>query len=433
MTAALIIVFVLAYAAIALEEPLKTNKSSSALIGAGVLWIIYAMSVGMPELVDEELNESLVETAQIAFFLLGAMTIVEVIDAHDGFDVITSRLRARTLATLLIFICSVTFVLSAILDNLTTTIVMISLCKRLLEERSDRLLFAGMIVIAANAGGAWSPMGDVTTTMLWIGGQVTTLAVITKLILPSLVNMAIPLAIVSYGLRGKPILAPEKAEPVEGARTTTPFERNLMFGAGLAALVSVPVFKTVTHLPPFLGVLLGLGVLWAIGDHIHKEKPYEQKKHVTIAHALTRIDMSAITFFIGILLAVASLSHAGILAALADWLDATIGRLDLIVIAIGFVSAIVDNVPMVAGAMGMYSMEVHPTDSFLWEFLAYCAGTGGSIFIIGSAAGVAAMGLEKIDFIWYMKRFSLLATFGYIAGALVYILQQEVIGHAAVV
>jgi Na+/H+ antiporter NhaD/arsenite permease-like protein len=428
MTAALIIVFVLAYAAIALEEPLKTNKSSAALIGAGLLWIIYAMSVGMPELVDEELNESLVETAQIAFFLLGAMTIVEVIDAHDGFAVITSRLKARTLATLMLFLCTVTFFLSAILDNLTTTIVMISLCRRLLAERQDRLLFAGMIVISANAGGAWSPMGDVTTTMLWIGGQVTTMAVITKLIVPSLINLAVPLAIVSYGLRGKPILAPPEVVPADEFRQTTPFERNLMFTAGLLALISVPVFKTVTHLPPFLGVLFGLGVLWAIGDHIHKEKPYEQRKRVTIAHALTRIDMSAITFFIGILLAVATLTHAGILAALADWLDATVGRLDLIVIAIGFVSAIVDNVPMVAGAMWMYSMEVHPQDSFLWEFLAYCAGTGGSIFIIGSAAGVAAMGLEKIDFIWYMKRFSLLAIVGYLAGAAAYIAQYQIVG-----
>jgi Na+/H+ antiporter NhaD/arsenite permease-like protein len=424
----LILVFVLVYAAIALEEPLKTNKSAAALIGAGVLWTIYALATGTPEIVDEELNASLVETAQIAFFLLGAMTIVEVIDAHDGFAVVTSRLKARTMSTLLLFICVVTFFLSAILDNLTTTIVMISVCKGLLEERKDRLLFAGMIVISANAGGAWSPMGDVTTTMLWIGGQVTTVAIVTKLILPSLVNMAVPLAIVSYGLRGKPIVAPAKAESEAGWRQTTPFERNLMFAAGLGALVSVPVFKTVTHLPPFLGVLLGLGVLWAIGDWIHKEKAHDERQRVTIAHALTRIDMSAITFFIGILLAVATLEHAGILEALADWLDQAIGRLDLIVMAIGLVSAVIDNVPMVAGAMGMYSMETHPTDSFLWEFLAYCAGTGGSILIIGSAAGVAAMGIEKIEFIWYMKRFSLLAIGGYLAGALVYIAQYHLLG-----
>ncbi len=429
MTAILIVVFVLAYAAIALEEPLKVNKSAAALIGAGLLWSIYALATGLPEVVDEELNESLVETAQIAFFLLGAMTIVEVIDAHDGFDVITGRMQAKTLATLMIFICVVTFFLSAILDNLTTTIVMISLCKRLLAEKADRLLFAGMIVISANAGGAWSPMGDVTTTMLWIGGQVTALAIVTKLIAPSLVNMVVPLAIVAWGLRGKPIVAPEAVSPHEDWRQTTPFERNLMFTAGLVALVSVPVFKTITHLPPFLGVLLGLGLLWAIGDRVHREKPYEERKRVTIAHALARIDMSAITFFIGILLAVATLQHAGVLAGLADFLDRSIGRLDLIVVAIGLVSAIVDNVPMVAGAMGMYPMSAHPTDSFLWEFLAYCAGTGGSILIIGSAAGVAAMGIEKIDFIWYLKRFSLLALVGYLAGALVYVLQQEVIGH----
>jgi len=428
MTAALVTIFVLAYAAIALEEPLKINKSAAALIGAGLLWTVYALTSGNAPLVDEELNESLVETAQIAFFLLGAMTIVEVVDAHDGFDVITSRLKARTLATLTVFICGVTFFLSAILDNLTTTIVMISLVKRLLKERDDRLLLAGMIVIAANAGGAWSPMGDVTTTMLWIGGQITSLAIITKLFLPSLVNMLVPLAIVAYGLRGKPIVAPERASGPDAANETTPFERNLMFTLGLAALLSVPVFKAVTHLPPFLGILFGLGLLWAIGDRVHMEKPYNERKRVTIAHALTRIDMSAITFFIGILLAVATLEHAGMLRSLAQWLDTVIGRLDVIVLSIGLVSAIVDNVPMVAAAMGMYDMATYPTDSFLWEFMAYCAGTGGSILIIGSAAGVAAMGIEKIDFIWYMRRFSLLALAGYGAGALVYIVQYHLAG-----
>jgi Na+/H+ antiporter NhaD/arsenite permease-like protein len=424
MTAALIIVFVLTYLTIALEEPLKVNKSAAALIGAGLLWTVYALATGNASLVDEELGESLVDTAQIAFFLLGAMTIVEVVDAHDGFDVITSRLRARTLATLLLFICGVTFFLSAVLDNLTTTIVMISLVKRLLRERDDRLTFAGMIVIAANAGGAWSPMGDVTTTMLWIGGQVTSLVIVTKLIVPSLVNIVVPLAIVAYGLRGRPAIAPDAAAGNRSSDfVTSRFERNLMFALGLAALLAVPVFKAVTHLPPFLGILLGLGVLWAIGDRIHHEKPYAERQRVSIAHALTRIDMSAITFFIGILLAVATLEHGGILRSLAVWLDATIGRLDVIVVAFGLLSAVVDNVPMVAAAMGMYDMATYPTDSFLWEFMAYCAGTGGSILIIGSAAGVAAMGLEKIDFLWYLRRFALLALIGYLAGALVYIAQ----------
>ena len=428
MIAVLISVFVLTYLAIALEEPLKVNKSAAALLGAGLLWTIYALATGDAAVVDEELSHSLVDTAQIAFFLLGAMTIVEVVDAHDGFDVITSRLRARTLASLLVFICGVTFFLSAVLDNLTTTIVMISLVKRLLREHDHRLIFAGMIVISANAGGAWSPMGDVTTTMLWIGGQVTSLAIVTRLIVPSLVNMLVPLAIVAYGVRGRPILAPERsAEPMAGEYVTTPFERNLMFALGLAALLAVPVFKAVTHLPPFLGILFGLGLLWAVGDRIHHEKPHMERRRVTIAHALTRIDMSAITFFIGILLAVATLEHGGILRSLALWLDATIGRLDVIVVAFGLLSAIIDNVPMVAAAMGMYDMGTHPTDSFLWEFMAYCAGTGGSILIIGSAAGVAAMGVEKIDFVWYLRRFGALALGGYFAGAAVYIIQANLI------
>lgn len=428
MTAALIAVFVLTYGAIALEGPLRINKSAAALVGAGLLWTIYAVASGDAALANRELDESLVQTAQIAFFLLGAMTIVEVIDAHDGFAVITSRLKARTLATLTVFICFVTFFLSAVLDNLTTAIVMISLCRRLLKEREDRLVLAGMIVISANAGGAWSPMGDVTTTMLWIGGQVTTAAIMTKLILPSLVNMLVPLAIVAYGLRGRPVVAPELAQAEQGeAWPTSPFERRLMFALGLAALLSVPLFKAITHLPPFMGILLGLGVLWAIGDRIHSQKPAGERQRVTIADALTRIDLSAITFFVGILLAVAVLEHAAVLASLARALDAAIGRLDVIVLAFGLVSAVVDNVPMVAAAMGMYDLGAHPPDSFLWEFMAYCAGTGGSILIIGSAAGVAAMGAEKIDFLWYLRRFGALALAGYFAGALVYIAQTELL------
>ena len=285
-----------------------------------------------------------------------------------------------------------------------------------------------MIVISANAGGAWSPMGDVTTTMLWIGGQVTSLAIVTKLIVPSLVNMLVPLAVVAYGLRGKPIVAPDRRAEIGAAgHVTSAFERNLMFALGLAALLAVPVFKAVTHLPPFLGILFGLGLLWAIGDRIHREKPFDHRRRVTIANALTRIDMSAITFFIGILLAVATLEHSGVLSALAGWLDAEIGRLDIIVVAFGLLSAIVDNVPMVAAAMGMYDMATYPTDSFLWEFMAYCAGTGGSILIIGSAAGVAAMGVEKIDFLWYMRRFAGLALAGYFAGALVYVAQTSLL------
>jgi len=423
----LVIAFVLAYALIALEEPLKINKAATALVGAGLLWIIYTLSTGNPARVNEELAGSLVETAQVAFFLMGAMTIVEVVAAHDGFDIITSQLRAKTLAGLLVFLCIVTFFLSAVLDNLTTTIVMVSLVTRLLGERQDRLLLAGMIVIAANAGGAWSPMGDVTTTMLWIGGQVSALPIVTKLFLPSLVNLLVPLAIVGWTVRGRPLLL-AAADPASATAATPAFERNLMFVLGLAALLWVPLFKAWTHLPPFLGILFGLGVLWTIGEVLHRNKSFEERQRVTIANALTRIDMNAIVFFVGILLAVATLEHAGILASLARALDATFGRLDLIVMTIGLVSAVIDNVPMVAAAMGMYSLEAFPQDSFLWEFMAYCTGTGGSILIIGSAAGVAAMSIEKIEFVWYLKRFSLLAISGYVAGALVYIAQFRLTG-----
>jgi Na+/H+ antiporter NhaD/arsenite permease-like protein len=425
MTAALIIVFVAAYAAIAFEEPLRINKTAAALVGAGLLWTIYAVANGNPRQFNDQLDHSLVDTAQIAFFLIGVMTVVEVVDAHDGFAAITSRLRTRTLAGLTVFITLVTFALSAVLANLTVAIVMISLARRLVSEQRDRLMLAGMIVIASNAGGAWSPIGDVTTTMLWIGGQVTTGAIVTRLILPSLVNVLVPLAFVAWRQRGKPILAPEHQREEPGG--TSAFERNLMFALGIVALLSVPVFKAATGLPPFLGTLFALGVLWAVGDLLHRGKDRDDRRRVTIVEALTRIDMAAIVFFIGILLAVATLQHAGVLADLARWLDVTLGRTDLIVLVFGLLSAIVDNVPMVAAAMGMYPMSTYPTDSFLWEFMAYCTGTGGSILIIGSAAGIAAMGAEKIDFMWYLRRFALLALVGYLAGAAVYIVQGEML------
>jgi Na+/H+ antiporter NhaD/arsenite permease-like protein len=318
-----------------------------------------------------------------------------------------------------------------VLDNLTTTIVMVSLVRKLLREREDRLILSGMIVIAANAGGAWSPIGDVTTTMLWIGGQITTLGIATKLLLPSLVNLAVPLAIVGLRLRGRPVVRLAANGAGDEQSPVPPFERNLMFGVGLGVLLMVPVFKAVTHLPPFLGILFGLGIVWLVGDLLHRNKPWRERERVTIAHALTRIDMGAITFFVGILLAVATLEHAGILESLAGMLDATVGRLDLIVLAFGGASAVIDNVPIVAAAIGMYPLSAHPTDSFLWEFMAYCAGTGGSMLIIGSAAGVAAMGIEKIGFLWYLRRFTILALLGYLAGASVYLLQQEVIVGAA--
>ncbi len=425
MVIALVIIFVIAYAAIALEHPIKINKSASALLGAGLLWTIYAIANSNHSLVDHQLSESLATTAQIVFFLIGAMTIVEVIDAHNGFEVITARIKTTKLSSLMWMVGLVTFFLSAILDNLTTTIVMISLVKKLLDKQEDRLLFAAMIVISANAGGAWSPIGDVTTTMLWIGGQITAIAIIKGLFLPSLVNLIVPLSVVSCMLKGKNVFSPIRQHSVSSLQTSD-FERNIMFFMGLAVLVLVPAFKTVTHLPPFMGILFGLGLLWLVGDLVHRNKEDEEKQHLTLAHALMRIDMSSIVFFIGILLAVATLEHSHILDAIARWLDQSIGRQDLIVAIMGLVSAIVDNVPLVAASMGMYDIAQYPADSFLWEFIAYCAGTGGSILIIGSAAGVAAMGLEKIQFGWYIKKISWLALLGYFAGIATYIVQYNI-------
>ncbi|KAF0103364.1 MAG: Na+/H+ antiporter [bacterium] len=424
MQTALVVVFILAYAAIALEHPLKINKSASALVGAGVLWTIYAMSTGDHHQVSHELGHSLMGTAQIVFFLIGAMTIVEVVDSHNGFEVITKHIRTSRLSKLMWLVGFVTFFLSAILDNLTTTIVMVSLMKKILAKHDERLFFAGIIVIAANAGGAWTPIGDVTTTMLWIGGQITTLNIMESVFLPSVISLLVPLAVTAYMLRGQPVVSPTKVDMDNGPQTTD-FERNLMFFLGLGILVAVPAFKTITHLPPFIGILFGLGILWLVGDLIHRRKEDEYKHHLTLVHALSKIDMSSIVFFVGILLAVATLEHTHILSSLAGWLDQNVGRLDIIVILIGLASAVVDNVPLVAASMGMYSMEQYPTDHFLWEFLAYCAGTGGSILIIGSAAGVAAMGLEKIHFFWYVRKISGLALIGYFAGAGAYILQYN--------
>ena len=420
LSVTLVLIFVIVYAAIALEHPLKISKSATALFGAGLLWTVYALWIGDHGRLGHELDETVTATARITFFLLGAMTIVEVIDAHDGFAIITSRIRTRRLTGLLWLVSWVTFFLSAILDNLTTTIVMVSLLRKLLNRGDDRLLFASVIVIAANAGGAWSPMGDVTTTMLWISGQVSALGIIEALFPASVVNLLFPLIVVTFGLRGKPF---ENSGTVPEASDFRLFERNTMLALGLCILVLVPAFKQITRLPPFMGILFGLGILWLASEILHKGKPPEARHKLTLAHALSRIDHSSLLFFVGILLAVATLEHAKLLDALAGWLDRIIGRQDVIVLLLGLLSAIVDNVPIVAASIGMYPLSQYPTDSFLWEFMAYCAGTGGSILIIGSAAGVAAMGIEKIQFIWYMRRIAWLAMLGYFAGAVVYVVQ----------
>jgi Na+/H+ antiporter NhaD/arsenite permease-like protein len=419
------VVFVAAYAAIALEHPLKINKSSFALIAAGLMWTIYSFAspLGVHG-VTEQLTEKLAETAAIVFFLICAMTIVEVVDAHGGFEVITSRIRARKLSSLLWIIAFIAFFLSAVLDNMTTAIVMVSLIKKLLRDRQQRLVFAGIIVIAANAGGAWTPIGDVTTTMLWIGGQVTTGNIMKSLFIPSMLNMLVPVLATTLFLKGN-VHAPDNtsSNKVETSR----FERNLIFFLGMSSLIFVPAFKALTHLPPYLGILLALGMLWSVGEFLHRNKPEREKEHLSLTKALKRIDMTSVIFFIGILLAVAVLSSNGMLLSLATWLDAKIGNQSIIVIIIGLVSSIVDNIPLVAASMGMYHISQFPADSFLWEFMAYCAGTGGSILIIGSASGVAAMGIEKIEFFWYVRKIAPLALLGYFAGIAAYLIQYSLL------
>jgi Na+/H+ antiporter NhaD/arsenite permease-like protein len=375
--------------------------------------------LGWPDLeVEDQLAHHLGGVAEILFFLMGAMTVVEVIDAHDGFNLITNRIHTRSKTRLLWVISILTFFLSAILDNLTTTIVMISLTRKLIREPEQRLFFAGMIVIAANAGGAWSPIGDVTTTMLWIGGQVTTANIVKVLFLPSLICALVPLIYVS--LFEKKALSGELKSL--GQKQISP-ENKLIFFSGIGGLMAVPIIKQVTHLPPYAGMLLVLGVLWVIADLIHRKKSPDEKQTLSASAAIMRIDMPSLLFFLGILLAVSGLESLGILKDVAVWMDTTIGNKDLIVLGIGVLSAIVDNVPLVAATMGMYDLSSFPADSKIWEFIAYAAGTGGSLLIIGSAAGVAAMGMEKINFIWYLKKMSFIALLGYLAGATIYLLQ----------
>ncbi len=420
------VVFVLGYSMIALEHPIKINKSATALLAAALMWTLYSFvsPLGV-EHVTQQLTEKLAETAAIVFFLICAMTIVEVTDSHGGFEVITSRIKATSLTSLLWIIGFITFYLSSILDNMTTAIVMVALMKRLLKDHDKRLFFAGIIVIAANAGGAWTPIGDVTTTMLWIGGQITTGNIMKGLWISSTLNLLVPLILASFYLKGGKVVPPDQVE--NGVSNTSQFEKNLMFFMGMGALIFVPVFKAVTHLPPYLGILFALGVLWLVGNILHRNKPAEEKDHLTLTKALKRIDMASVVFFIGILLAVATLSANGMLPALAQWLDAKLGNQSLIVILIGLSSAVIDNIPLVAASMGMYPLAQFPSDSFIWEFMAYCAGTGGSILIIGSAAGVAAMGLEKIEFFWYARRIGPIALIGYFAGVAAYIIQYKLL------
>ncbi len=453
----MVVIFILGYLMIALEHPIKIDKAASALLMGAILWAVYAFNgeeilrlgysrawqhfselnpvlsqseEGIREFITQhDIFEHLANISTILFFLLGAMTIVEIVDQHEGFKIITDKIKTTNKSKLLWILSFLTFFMSAVLDNLTTTIVIIALLRKLIDDKQTRWFFASMVVVAANAGGAFSPIGDVTTIMLWIGGQVTTANIITKLFVPSLFTMIIPLLVLSFTLKGN-VKRPEIKKPGENEVRTTPKQQITMLVLGVSALLFVPVFKTVTHLPPYLGMLFGLSIMWITTEIMHKKtkSKYEGNFKLSVNSILTKVDVPTIFFFLGILTAVSALESAGHLDLLATSLkDWGLGVYPVGII-IGLLSSIVDNVPLVAASMGMYPIDPfhiqYMQDGIFWEFIAYTAGTGGSILIIGSAAGVAAMGMEKIDFIWYMKKISLLAALGFFAGAGTYYVQE---------
>ncbi len=435
MVAGVIICFILGYLIIVFEHPLKLDKTVPALMMGALCWAF--ISVGHLDIVDHHghavghggedyykgvgdiLLHHIGKTAEILVFLIGAMTIVELIDLHKGFSVITNKITTNSKKKMLWLICILAFFLSATLDNLASTIVLVSLLRRLVPDKMERLWFVSMGVIAANAGGAWSPIGDVTTTMLWIGERVSTIGLITHLVIPSLVCFAVPTFIASMTKPFQGNIQLAEVDPSETAKREVLSSQTMLF-VGIGGLISVPIFKSITHMPPYLGMMLALGIVWLVSEYIHPEEDFEdERKHLYSAHtALSRIEMSSILFFLGILMAVASLESLGVLNKLAAWLDASVPSQDLVIILLGVFSAIIDNVPLVAASMGMYTDVI---DAKLWHFIAYSAGTGGSMLIIGSAAGVAAMGMERIDFIWYLKNVTWLAALGFITGAITFL------------
>ncbi len=454
----MLILFVVGYGFIMFEHVNHINKAATALLMSSLIWAIFSLggsdilSLGYSSawtnyleelgslakakefITHHALLDNLAETSSILFFLLGAMTIVDLVDRYQGFRIITNKINSSSATRLLWIISLLTFFMSAILDNLTTTIVIITVLRKLLTDKKNRWIFASVVVVSANAGGAWSPIGDVTTIMLWIGSQLTAGHIIASVLLPSLVNVLVATYLFSLLTKGqtlKPILPDEETEEF-----TTPSERMFMLIVGILALVSVPVFKTVTHLPPYLGMLLGLGVLWVMNDRYLRHRPHEDKRHLNVSSVIKSVDIPTVMFFLGILSAVGALQAAGHLDLMASFLDEHVKNIYVINVIIGIVSSIVDNVPLVAASMGMYNiagsgaagyMANFVQDGNFWSFLAYCAGTGGSILIIGSAAGVAAMGLEKIDFMWYLKKVSLIALAGYLAGAVMFYIQTIII------
>ncbi len=422
MTLPIVAVFIAGYLLIALEHFLKINKSATALLTGVACWILCVSGTAAGGDGPRILLDNLAGIADVLFFLMGAMTIVEIIDAHNGFDAVASLLASGGRRRLLWATGLAAFFLSAVLNNLTTTIVLMSILSKVLTKREDLLPFAGVVVIAVNAGGAWTPIGDVTTTMLWIGGQVTSLSIIKALLLPSLVCAAVPLVWLSLQMRGSEGLL-EKI-PVERPPARVQEGGRLVFFLGAGSLLTVPVFRNLTGLPSFVGMMFGLALVWVATEILHRKSDPERRQAHSVAAALQRIDMQTVLFFLGLLLAVAALHAAGALAVAAQWLDRTVGNRDAVALAAGLLSAIVDNVPLTAAAMKMYPLAQVPTNHHFWSFLSYCVGAGGSILVIGSAAGVAAMGMAKMDFFWYLRRITPMALAGYVAGAGVYLLQM---------
>ncbi|MFA6200860.1 MAG: sodium:proton antiporter NhaD [Bacteroidales bacterium] len=432
----MIIIFVVGYCAIALEHPIKINKSATALLLAVIMWAVYAL-MG-PRFEASELLTHLGETSEIVFFLLGAMTIVEIVDRHEGFRIITDKIQTTNKRKLLWVIGILTFFMSSVLDNMTTAIVICALLRKLIADKHDRWFFCGIVILAANAGGAWSPIGDVTTIMLWIKGNVTAGGIMMETFIPSMVSIIVPLIAITFMLKGD-VKRPEEKKHDQSGEGITSTQSRIILCLGVGALLFVPIFKTITHLPPYMGILFGLGVLWVVTEIMHKASKENHSKY-NVSAILTRVDTSSVLFFLGILMAVACLQTAGHLELLSKSLD-KLGNIYIIDIIIGLASSVVDNVPLVAAAMGMYpiadaaavaadpTMQHFVVNGAFWEFLAYCAGTGGSILIIGSAAGVAVMGMEKIDFIWYLKKISLWALLGYFAGAGTFVLISKFILH----
>ena len=439
LTTAIVIVFCIGYFFIAVESVTRINKAAVALLMMVTCWTLFMISpesymtllagqdiaTGVNALISDHLGA----TSTTLFFLMGAMTIVEIVDSNGGFNFVRDTLKTRSKRKLMWRMTFMTFFLSAILDNLTTSIVMIMVLRKLVQSREDRLIYAALVVISANSGGAFSPIGDVTTIMLWIKGVITTQGVLTEIFIPALVSMLVPAFILQYQLEGK--FDKEQNLPKADVSTFTKSQRDIIFWLGVGGLCFVPIFKTITHLPPFMGILLVLGLLWTVTEIFHYGSSDEDTMAKRVSDLLSRIDLSTIMFFLGILMAVAVLQEVGVLTLLGGVLDTTFeGNHFLVTGIIGVLSSIVDNVPLVAGCMGMY--PVAPTgdmaiDGIFWQLLAYCAGVGGSMLIIGSAAGVVVMGLEKITFGWYMKKITWVAFAGYLAGILIYWLERALL------